>query len=59
MSLRVAINDLASPPHSAHLLQYDSVRGVLHCEVEVTEHEIILNGTRIQVFNAEDPQSLP
>jgi len=55
----VAINDLASPAHLAHLLKYDSVHGRLKAPVSVDDDALIVNGRRIRVTARRDPAELP
>lgn len=40
-----AINDIADNRTMAHLVKYDSIHGVLPCEVSYNEDNIIVNGT--------------
>lgn len=55
----VAINDLASPAHLAHLLKYDSVHGRLGAQVSVEDDNLIVDGRRIRVSAMRDPAELP
>ena len=55
----VAVNDLTNPETLAHLLQYDSVHGVLEAEVACTETTIRVNETDIHVYAEKDPSKLP
>ncbi len=55
----VAINDLTNPDTLAHLLQYDSVHGILTDEIAATDNGLVVNGKEIQVFAERDPADLP
>lgn len=55
----VAINDLTSPETLAHLLQYDSIHGILSDEINSTESSLAVNGNEIKVFAERDPANLP
>ncbi|WP_139492689.1 type I glyceraldehyde-3-phosphate dehydrogenase [Brevibacillus dissolubilis] len=55
----VAVNDLTDAHTLAHLLQYDSVHGVLDAKIEATENSIIFNGREIKVLAERDPAALP
>ena len=55
----VAINDLTNPDTLAHLLQYDSVHGILTDEIAATDNGLVVNGNEIQVFAERDPANLP
>ena len=55
----VAINDLGSAAHLAHLLKYDSVHGPFPGEVSTDGKNIIVNGKTIPVFAERDPANLP
>ncbi|MGY1744860.1 type I glyceraldehyde-3-phosphate dehydrogenase [Blastococcus sp. SYSU D00695] len=55
----VAVNDLTSPATLAHLLQYDSILGVLPQEVEATDDGIRVGGATIKVLSERDPAALP
>lgn len=54
-----AINDLASPENLVYLLQYDTVYGRYPHKVEVVDHHLLVNGTRIPLLNEKDPGRLP
>ena len=59
----VALNDLADIRTLTHLTRYDSTHGrfqgtVEASEVEDSDHQLIVNGDRIQVSNAADPAKL-
>ncbi len=57
----VAINDLMDLKTAAHLLKYDSSYGIYAKDVEIDESnsEIIVDGTRIKYFMEKDPGNLP
>jgi glyceraldehyde 3-phosphate dehydrogenase len=55
----VAVNDLTSPATLAHLLQYDSILGVLPQEVQATDDGISVGGASIKVLSERDPAALP
>ena len=55
----VAINDLTDPETLAHLLQYDSVHGILSDNINATENGLVVNGNAIQTFSERDPADLP
>ena len=55
----VAINDLGSPEHNAHLLKYDSVHGKLANQVSSTDKSISIDGNEIACFSERDPSNLP
>ena len=55
----VAINDLTNPDTLAHLLQYDSVHGILTDEIAATDNGLVVNGHEIKVFAERDPADLP
>jgi len=54
----VAINDLADAKTLAHLLKYDSIHGKLNEEVTAEDSNILINGKRIPVLNAEHPKDI-
>lgn len=55
----VAINDLTNPETLAHLLQYDSIHGILTDEITSTDNSLVVNSNKIQVFAERDPADLP
>lgn len=55
----VAINDLTSPETLAHLLQYDSIHGILTDKITSTDNSLVVNSNKIQVFAERDPANLP
>ncbi len=55
----VAINDLTDTKTLAHLLQHDSVHGMLHAQVEAQDNAILINDKVLKVFGERDPKKLP
>ena len=56
----VAVNDLTNACTLAHLLEYDSVHGVLKAEIYANEErEFKVNGKDIKAFALPDPASIP
>lgn len=55
----VAINDLANPETLAHLLQYDSIHGILTDNIDAIDNGLVVNGTEMKVFAERDPADLP
>ena len=55
----VAINDLVTPDHIAHLLKYDSVHGVFGPEVRAEGDMLIVGQTRIRLTATPKPAELP
>ncbi|MCX7560457.1 type I glyceraldehyde-3-phosphate dehydrogenase [Sulfitobacter sp. F26204] len=55
----VAINDLASPDHMAHLLKYDSVHGTFQQDVSVEDGKLVIAGQRIRLSAEPKPADLP
>ncbi|MYB66800.1 type I glyceraldehyde-3-phosphate dehydrogenase [Candidatus Poribacteria bacterium] len=55
----VAINDLTDPETLAHLLQYDSVHGILSDSINATDNGLVVNGNEIRAFAERDPADLP
>ena len=55
----VAINDLASPEISAHLLKFDSVHGILSNDVEAGEGFLSVDGQKILCTAEPNPSKLP
>ncbi|MGL2963751.1 type I glyceraldehyde-3-phosphate dehydrogenase [Flavobacterium sp. RSB2_4_14] len=47
----VAINDIADNRTMAHLIKYDSIHGVLPCNVSFDENSIIVNGKSYSFFH--------
>lgn len=54
----VAVNDLTDNDTLAHLLKYDSVFGVLDAEISADGDYIVVDGSRIRVFEERDPSKL-
>ena len=54
----VAINDIADNITMAHLIKYDSIHGVLSCEVSHDEHSIIVDGKHYAFFHEKDIANL-
>ena len=55
----VAINDLTDANTLTHLLKYDSIHRAFNGTVTCTEHEIIINGKSVKIFNEKEPKNLP
>ncbi|HYG83698.1 MAG TPA: type I glyceraldehyde-3-phosphate dehydrogenase [Verrucomicrobiae bacterium] len=55
----VAVNDLTDAKTLAHLLKYDSNYGIYQHEVQASDGEIVVNGTKIQVLAEREPGKLP
>ena len=55
----VAVNDLAPPETSAHLLQYDSVHGRFPGAVALADGRLDAGGARVAVLAEPDPRKLP
>lgn len=54
----VAINDLLDVHYIAYLLKYDSTHGPFKGTVEVTDGNLIVNGSKIRVTAEKDPINL-
>lgn len=54
----VAINDLTDAKMLAHLLQYDSVHGILEEKVTVDGDSIVVNGHKIKIIAERDPAQI-
>jgi glyceraldehyde 3-phosphate dehydrogenase len=54
----IAINDLADARTLSHLLKYDSIHGVLKEVISFDEHHIIINNTKIPLYNQSHPKSI-
>jgi glyceraldehyde 3-phosphate dehydrogenase len=54
----VAINDIADNRTMAHLIKYDSIHGVLSCEVSHDEHSIIVDGKHYAFLHEKDIANL-
>lgn len=56
----VAVNDLTNACTLAHLLQYDSVHGILKADIYANEErEFKVNGKDIKAFAIPDPGAIP
>jgi glyceraldehyde 3-phosphate dehydrogenase len=55
----VAINDLGDVNTNAHLTRYDTTHGKFPGTVEVSGHDMIINGEKIRVVAERDPKKLP
>ena len=55
----IAINDLGTPDSNAHLLQYDSVHGILPQKVRATKSTINAGKGPIKIFSERNPEDLP
>ena len=54
-----AINDLTDTKTTAHLLEYDSVHGILNKQVSANEDSIIVDNKTIKVMAFKDPGQIP
>ena len=54
-----AINDLTDTKTIAHLLQYDSVHGILNKPVSVHEDSIVVDNQTIKITAFKDPGQIP
>ena len=55
----VALNDIADISTLAYLFKYDSIFGKFNGRVETDGAHLIINGTRVKVFNEKDPSQIP
>ncbi|HIE50871.1 MAG TPA: type I glyceraldehyde-3-phosphate dehydrogenase [Armatimonadetes bacterium] len=55
----VAVNDLFPVATNAHLFKYDTNYGTFPGEVECDEHNLIVNGCKIRVYEEKDPANIP
>ena len=55
----VAVNDLAPPATSAHLLKYDSTFGRLRYELKVSEDTLAVGPHSFRIFSEKDPRAIP
>jgi glyceraldehyde 3-phosphate dehydrogenase len=55
----VAINDITDTQTLAHLLKYDSIRGVLDVKITANDQSIIVGDRKIRVSSEKDPSKLP
>jgi glyceraldehyde 3-phosphate dehydrogenase len=51
----VAVNDLMDLHTIAHLYKYDSTYGIADEEIEVSDHDLIVDGNAVHVFSERDP----
>ncbi len=54
-----AINDLTDTKTTAHLLEYDSVHGILNNDISATNDAIMVDGKKIRVTGCKDPGQIP
>jgi len=55
----VAINDITDTATLAHLLKYDSVHRAFPGEIKTEGNTLVVNGKRIKVVSAKNPDELP
>ena len=55
----VAVNDLAPPATSAHLLKYDSTFGPLPFELKVSEDTLAVGRHSFRILSEKDPRAIP
>ena len=55
----VAVNDIVPTDNLAYLLKYDTAYGRYDKSVAVEGNDLVVAGTRYQVFNERDPAQLP
>ncbi|HVC34037.1 MAG TPA: type I glyceraldehyde-3-phosphate dehydrogenase [Chloroflexota bacterium] len=55
----VAVNDLADPRTSAHLLAYDTNYGRFPGEISFEDSTLVVNGHQIKVLAERDPAAIP
>lgn len=54
----VAINDIADSRTMAHLLKYDSIHGILPCEVSHTGNTLVVDGKAYSYFSKKNAEEL-
>ncbi len=54
----VAINDLADAKTLSHLLKYDSIHGVLQENITYNSNHILINDTKIPLYNQSHPKTI-
>lgn len=54
-----AINDLIDTKTTAHLLEFDSVHGILNNDISATDDAIIVDGKKTRVTGFKDPGQIP
>ena len=55
----ISINDLTDVETLAHLLKYDSIHGLFPGEVSVSNGNLVVNGSEIQISAERNPADLP
>ncbi len=55
----VAINDLGDLNALAHLLEYDSMYGILDADIKVEGDKLVVNSKEIRVISEREPENLP
>ena len=55
----VAVNDLAPPATSTHLLKYDSTFGRLKYDLKVSEDTVAVGPHSFRIFSEKDPRAIP
>src|SRR5262245_44706919 len=55
----VAINDITDTQTLAHLLKYDSIRGLLDIKITAGDHTIVVGDRKIRAISEKDPSKLP
>lgn len=55
----VAINDLGELGALAHLLEFDSIHGILKSDVSFDVDHIIVNGEKTPIYREKDPNHIP
>jgi glyceraldehyde 3-phosphate dehydrogenase len=55
----VAINDIATIEKLVYSFKKDSIRGDFSGTIDIADDHIIVNGTKIRIFNAADPAAIP
>ena len=55
----VAVNDLGDPETMAYLLKHDTVYGHVAFDVSIGDHEITVDGDRMEFLSIRNPEELP
>lgn len=55
----VAINDLGESGALAHLLEFDSIHGILKSDISFDADHIIVNGVKTPIYREKDPNDIP
>jgi glyceraldehyde 3-phosphate dehydrogenase len=55
----VAVNDVVDVENLSYLLRFDTVYGRYSKPVLINEHDLVVNGRKLQTFNKRDPSELP